>query len=76
MKFGCKRTNSSEDTESLDAKEPKVQKIQKKWSYFDYVSPCSDLDFQDRTLNDFKFGTFIICFPSDVAADTAVKGLI
>ena len=24
---------------SLDAKEPTVKKIQKKWSYFDYVSP-------------------------------------
>ena len=32
---------------SLDAKEPTVQKIQKKRSYFDYVSPCSDLDLED-----------------------------
>ena len=77
MKFGCKSTNSSQDTESLDAKEPTVHKILNKWSYFDYASPCSDLDFEDgKSLNDFKFGTFIDRFPSDGVAGRAVKGLI
>ena len=28
-----------------------------------------------KILNDFKFGTFVGCFPSDVAASMAVKGL-
>ena len=28
-----------------------------------------------KSLNDFKFGTFVGCFPSDSAASVAVKGL-
>ncbi len=31
---------------------------------------------EERSLNDFMFGTFIGLFPSDDAASVAVKGLI
>ena len=34
------------------------------------------LDFEQRTLNDFKFDTFIDRFPNDGVAGRAVKGLI